>query len=320
MLFYLVIFYGFGSQFLYPQKPEFNNQFRAFSLFLLIISTINFNRNYFRVKTLSKYIKWGYDVAQWGLLALFILWLPLYNIYNKHTIVVLSIMYLLTLIHIVAILITLIKVFKRQRRDALFYITAFSFLILASIANILIEFGLINETQFIQSPILYGVITEIVVLSLGLVYRYKNLYYEKASIENDYTNHLVEMKKLNEQNIQLKTELKSLSKKEKTKQPFITIGKSHVQSNQIKYIMVNGRYSEIYLTNKENPILERTALKDILSLLNSESFLRIHRSIAVNIDQISKLQLENVVLNTGEVLPVGRSFKKTVQDAMQSLA
>ncbi|MGB0429024.1 MAG: 7TM diverse intracellular signaling domain-containing protein [Bacteroidia bacterium] len=318
MFVYLFISLGLAFQFTYPENTTLNNNLRTLSLLIVVVATVFFNKQYFRTNTLSKLLKNSYNFVIIGFLVLLGLWWPLHSTYASNAIVIINIMYGLILIHIVSVIFTIIKLFKRQKRDVLFYLGAFTFLIIGSIFSMFIEYGLIETSFFATIPIIYGIIAEIIVLSVGLSFRYKNLYIEKQNLSLEYNNHLNSIKTLNQQNKALTQEIEHLSQNRMvdTHSDFVTIGRSHLKVLDIKYIMVDGRYCNIYLRNKENPVLERITLKDIAQELDAKQFIRAHRSILVNLNYISKLQTDSLKLSTGEVLPLGRSYKKDIQQGL----
>ena len=320
MLAYLIITLGFGYYFIYPETPEINNNLRTCSLLFLVLATVLFNREYFRINSLSKYIKMGYKLIIVSLLTLLAFWWPFYDFYIKNSVIILNIMYFIVFVHFITIIATIISVYDRQRRDALFYILAFSLLIIGSFLTIFIEYGVIPESLFQSPPMIYGVIAEIIVLTLGLSFRYRNLFYEKRSLENEYLEHLEEIKKLNEQNVSLKMSVTEPMKVVETKvlSKFASIGRSNLKIADIKYITVEGRYSNIFIKNKENPFVERVSLSEIQNTLDSLNFVRIHRSFIVNIDCVVTINDESLALSSGEILPIGKSYRQNILETMSS--
>lgn len=80
----------------------------------------------------------------------------------------------------------------------------------------------------------------------------------------------------------------------------------HRQEN-IMYIEAAGSYSIIGIVN-EYPITVTFNLAEIEAKLSKEIFVRIHRSVIVNINYITKF-VGNVVFAGNKTFPVGRKFK-----------
>lgn len=319
MLFYLVVALGYGSQFFYPNNIELNNNLRAATTVLLILSTVVFNKQFFRVNTLAPLIRLGYKIVQYGLLFMFLLWPILYNIYQQQTIYILLIIYFFVVLNVLVIIATLVSVYKRQKRDVYFYIFSFSALILFSLINVAIELGIVQETHFIVSPIVVGVLIEIVVMSIAIAFRYRNSYFEKILLQKEYADYIKESENLAATYNTLQAQL---NEKDKLFDPLkdqflITKNKTHVRIKDVKYVMVEGRYCEIFLISKESPLLERLSLKEITDQLSNKQFLRIHRSTAVNIGEILSIKTDTLELKSGEILPIGRSYRKDIVDAFE---
>lgn len=76
----------------------------------------------------------------------------------------------------------------------------------------------------------------------------------------------------------------------------------------IEYILAFGNYSKIYMTNRQ-PLVVGTPLKEIESLLNQDSFIRIHRSSIVSVLKIEKIK-DNIVYINNINLPVGKLYRE----------
>lgn len=77
--------------------------------------------------------------------------------------------------------------------------------------------------------------------------------------------------------------------------------------DDILYIEAIEAYSKIFrLTGK--CVTSRILLKNIYTMLPPESFLRIHRSFIVSKFKIKSFTKQEVILNNGKVLPVGRQY------------
>jgi tetratricopeptide (TPR) repeat protein len=80
-------------------------------------------------------------------------------------------------------------------------------------------------------------------------------------------------------------------------------------------IKADGHYLEFNLISKSTPEVDRNQIKAVLSSLPSK-FVQIHRSYVVNVEHIKIKQATKVVLKDGSELPVSRTFKNALNDAM----
>ncbi|MDO4172777.1 MAG: LytTR family DNA-binding domain-containing protein [Prevotellaceae bacterium] len=77
--------------------------------------------------------------------------------------------------------------------------------------------------------------------------------------------------------------------------------------DDILYIEAIEAYSRIFrLTGK--CVTSRILLKNIYTMLSPELFLRIHRSFVVSKSKIKSFTKQEVILNNGKALPVGRQY------------
>ncbi|WP_047244985.1 LytR/AlgR family response regulator transcription factor [Maribacter thermophilus] len=81
-----------------------------------------------------------------------------------------------------------------------------------------------------------------------------------------------------------------------------------VTINDILYIKSDADYTELYTTNKK--ILSQEPLRYWEKHLNSNTFIRIHRSYIINTSKIEKITGNHVRLNEHTNLPIGRAYKE----------
>lgn len=87
-----------------------------------------------------------------------------------------------------------------------------------------------------------------------------------------------------------------------------------INVNKILYITSNLRKVEISTTNEKFYSYEK--LNDVQDKMNSigADFVRVHRSILVNFDYVSRYEHDKVILINGEEIPVSRNYRKRVSD------
>ncbi len=89
-----------------------------------------------------------------------------------------------------------------------------------------------------------------------------------------------------------------------------------LRADEIDWILAAANYVRIHGTGRE--YLVRDTLNSFEKKLRPDKFLRIHRSIVVNVDRIRELQPCNkseyiVVLRDGKELPLGRSYRQSAE-------
>lgn len=103
---------------------------------------------------------------------------------------------------------------------------------------------------------------------------------------------------------------------------FITIRADYslikVLFNDILMIESLDNYIKIHLQN-EKPLLARITLKNILTLLPDDKFIRIHRSYIVPVKNIKSIRNKTLYFLNFE-LPIGSNYEKEVLDVLQKRA
>ncbi len=83
-----------------------------------------------------------------------------------------------------------------------------------------------------------------------------------------------------------------------------------IDVDEINYIEAYGNYIKIYT---DKMILTPQTLSDFLEKL-PDSFLRIHKSFVINFEKLKLIDGNQIVLQGGAKLPIGKSYKKAVLD------
>ncbi|SDF61759.1 LytR/AlgR family response regulator transcription factor [Chitinophaga filiformis] len=90
-----------------------------------------------------------------------------------------------------------------------------------------------------------------------------------------------------------------------------------VNHDDILYIQSIGNYCKIYFTNKSQ-IMPHMALKQILSQLRSDRFIRIHKSYVINMKHIQFYEGNGTIKIVNDIkLEVGRTFKKDLKEKIK---
>lgn len=103
---------------------------------------------------------------------------------------------------------------------------------------------------------------------------------------------------------------------EKNKNHYILIkNKSNtykIYSNEIKYIEVQKKDMRIHTINKTFDV--KYSLEKIEKDLNSDEFVRCHKSFIINLSYIENIKLNTAILESGEEVPVSRYRYKEVKE------
>jgi two-component system, LytTR family, response regulator len=83
-----------------------------------------------------------------------------------------------------------------------------------------------------------------------------------------------------------------------------------IKLHEILYLEALKDYTKIVTSTKKHCIL--TSIGNVLKEPHFRSFVRIHRSFAVQKQYIDKKMTNEILLNNGTLLPIGRSFKENL--------
>lgn len=92
-----------------------------------------------------------------------------------------------------------------------------------------------------------------------------------------------------------------------------------ININEVIYIKGAGVYTEVYLTNGEKELHDKSLEK--LSQLLPQTFYRIHKSYLVKITEIKEIIIQSgskysIELKNDDILPVGRTRYKTLKESL----
>jgi len=91
-----------------------------------------------------------------------------------------------------------------------------------------------------------------------------------------------------------------------------------VEPSEILYCKSDGSYTTVFLKDNENHIVSKS-IKHFEEILPRKSFLRIHKSFIVNLREIKEFLKHGngeVVLSNDKIIPVSRTQRQTVLDAL----
>lgn len=88
-----------------------------------------------------------------------------------------------------------------------------------------------------------------------------------------------------------------------------------VRISEIIYIKGMSEYLRIYVTTQPKPIIVLLSMKRIEDRLAPPlPFMRIHRSYIINLNHIHEITRAGIVLNTGEEIPVGDTYRTALNE------
>ena len=82
-----------------------------------------------------------------------------------------------------------------------------------------------------------------------------------------------------------------------------------INIEQIRYIEAMSEYLRISCEGKDKPIIVLLSMKKIEEHLPSNKFMRIHRSFIINLDKVSEVKKNHVMLEGDVSLPIGDNYK-----------
>lgn len=92
-----------------------------------------------------------------------------------------------------------------------------------------------------------------------------------------------------------------------------------LKSKQIRYIEGSRNYQMLYTTSSPEPIEVKMTMDKLEALTEPQGFIRIHKGYLVNYHYIQRIQSNQLVLQDGTELPIGRSKMAEVKMKYLSL-
>ena len=82
-----------------------------------------------------------------------------------------------------------------------------------------------------------------------------------------------------------------------------------INIEQIRYIEAMSEYLRISCEDKDKPVIVLLSMKKIEEHLPSNKFMRIHRSFIINLDKVSEVKKNHVLMEGDVSLPIGDNYK-----------
>ena len=96
-------------------------------------------------------------------------------------------------------------------------------------------------------------------------------------------------------------------------------GLLRLKSSQIRYIEGSRNTQLLYLSAREEPTEIRMTMEKLEEMLESDGFIRIHKGYLVNFQFVQRIHSNQVTLQDGIILPIGRSKMEEVKRKYISL-
>jgi two-component system, LytTR family, response regulator LytT len=101
---------------------------------------------------------------------------------------------------------------------------------------------------------------------------------------------------------------------------FVKVGQTFkkISLSEVNYVFYADRYANLMIDEKTYPLSK--TMKDLSKILSSDLFIQIHQSYIVNISCITQVSLAHgEMVVAGKTLPIGVSYKKTVEENLPFL-
>ena len=82
-----------------------------------------------------------------------------------------------------------------------------------------------------------------------------------------------------------------------------------INISSIRYIEAMSEYLRIACEGRDKPVVVLLSMKKIEEHLPSNRFMRIHRSYIINLNKISEVKKNHVILDDGTSMPIGDNYK-----------
>ncbi|QIH33495.1 LytTR family DNA-binding domain-containing protein [Sphingobacterium sp. DR205] len=94
---------------------------------------------------------------------------------------------------------------------------------------------------------------------------------------------------------------------------------SRIKLIDLLYIEVDGKYISLYIENQKKPISLKKSLGNIYDQLPPELFMKISKSCVVNMNRVSSIVGNILVLDTGSTHTIGSTFMTEVYEKYDSI-
>ena len=299
---------GFSFQYIHPNNTNITSDTRYFSVGILIMTSINFLISFLKMKKHIKCVSKILNAIQYLFIAFLILYFINRNVLYKYHIALTYFFRASYFIVISCVLIGLFQIRKKETKRVQLFIVSVFFVLLGFLTYIGIQLDIIPHYWFSINPVIIGVGLEVIVLSIAIFYILKNILQKNKILKREFEILQQELDELKQ---------KKATRNHRTENKIINLkSKAILNSSEIFYIKSDGHYVEYFTDNKTNPEIDRNSLNEVLKILPSSSFIRIHKSFIVNIYRIKIINSTKVMLDNGVWINLSRTYKQQLKDIL----
>ncbi len=182
---------GLSFQFLYPQQGGFNTLFRPIIAAVCTITLAIFSVLFLQMK---KRYRVGYRVVVW-VLTLFLAIMAgtpfLHRFYLHHSYFFVPLILTLSVVVNGVLILAALRTYRKHKRISVFYLCAYSTVIITGIITIMEDYGWIDPLPF--NIMFIGSVVEVIVFSLALTFLVRGVYQERNELALRISRHQREL-------------------------------------------------------------------------------------------------------------------------------
>lgn len=89
-----------------------------------------------------------------------------------------------------------------------------------------------------------------------------------------------------------------------------------INISEILFLSGMRDYTQIYLKNKQNPVVTLINLKEFEKKFEDQNFVRVHRSYIISLGQVDSISKNEICIGTHNI-PIGNSFRDKLHHAIE---
>jgi DNA-binding LytR/AlgR family response regulator len=90
-----------------------------------------------------------------------------------------------------------------------------------------------------------------------------------------------------------------------------------IEFGELKYIEGMSEYVKIF-ANDPKPVITLASMKSLEEQLPADNFMRVHRSFIVNLDKITAIERNRIIISNQTYIPVGEQYKDRFQEFVRT--
>jgi signal transduction histidine kinase len=184
IIYFIMAYEGIDFEFLYPQQPFFSDVSRYLASIITLVLMISVMQRYCKQTRQNSHFYNLLNVNKWFCFILFPITLILYRYYPMPELKPFHFWAFLIsqICGIVLIMASCIEKIVQRYRPAYFYFAAVLLLLINSIQAVFFEAGKINATADTPNFLQWSIILEVMLISIGILYRYQLIRLENEAL------------------------------------------------------------------------------------------------------------------------------------------